>query len=303
MTRDSTKRRLYIIVAGIPPRLGDRFEALFHKQPFGWRIIVRGDLDPRTPYTSPYASKLYGRLAGKLQKLEPSSRRDILADVNLILLYLAKDDGSESTLFERFGIETLIVPLPRPGDMDMPRATRNEQRRAVNALVQEGVRSVRNTEGLLAVIGEEVTNRDNRTCLLLPPKNFGNKEILRCVHNAVQTRKNVNAFKNDLKRVSDSLVAGHEHKQTCFIGERGLEFRSPGRRARHGCAPAWGEGEHSSCCVLRGRLRFGAPYDPTFHYDCPLTDVRFRSFPNCHGRKKLPRARRHANIAPNDNVR
>ena len=303
MTGDAVERRLYIILAGIPPRLGDRFEALFHKQRSGWRIIARGDLDPRTPYTSPYASKLYGRLADKLQKLEPSSRRDLLAHVNLILLYLAKDDGSESTLFDRFGIETLLVPLSRPGDVDTPRATGNQQGCAVNALVRKGVRSVRNTEGLLAVIGEEVTNRDNRTCLLLPPKNFGNREILRCVHSAVLARKDANEFKNDLKSVSDSLATGRENKQTYFIGERGLEFKSPGKRVRHGCAPAWGEGEHDSCCVLRGRLRFGAPYDPTFHYDCPLADGGFRSFPNCHGRKELPRGRRHVNIAPNDNIR
>ena len=48
-------------------------------------------------------------MAGKLRDLEPAAHEDILKHVNLVLLYLAKDDGSESTLLERFGMEALIT--------------------------------------------------------------------------------------------------------------------------------------------------------------------------------------------------
>ena len=297
------KRRQFTVVAGIPPGLGARFEDLFNRQAPGWRIITRRDLDPWKPYTSLYASKLYRQLTEKLRKLEPTDRRKMLADVNVILLYLTREDGSESALCGEFRTETLIVPLARPNAVDLPQATPNEQRRVVNALVRNGIQSVRQAARLLAVIAEEVTNRDNRTCLLLPPKNSGRTEVCDCVQNAVLERKEVNVFKEDLRRVCDSLAIQRGDKHTRFVGKRGLEFKSPSRHARHGCAPTWEEGEHNLSCVLRGRLRFGAPYDPSFHYDCSLAGVKSRDFPSCHGGKKLPSRRRHVNIAPNDNVR
>ena len=297
------KRRQFAVVAGIPPELGAKFEDLFNKQTSGWRIITRRDLDPWKPYTSLYAGKLYRQLAGKLRKLEPTDRTKILANINVILLYLTRGDESESALCEEFGTETLMVPLERPNALGLPQATPNEQRRVVNALVRNGIQSVRKAARLLALIAEEVTNRDNRTCLLLPPKNSGRTEVCDCVQNAVLERKEVNAFKEDLRRVCNSLAVQRGGKHTCFVGKRGLEFKSPGRHARHGCAPTWEEGEHNLSCVLRGRLRFGAPYDPSFHYDCSLAGVKSRDFPNCHGSKKLPSGRRHVNIAPNDNVR
>ena len=41
---------------------------------------------------------------------------------------------------------------------------------------------------LLAVIAEEVTNRDNKTCLLLPRKNFGREidRVFDCVRDQVK---------------------------------------------------------------------------------------------------------------------
>ena len=240
--RSSGKRRLFAVAAGIPPQLGGRFEDLFHKRTSGWRIIARGDVDPWKSYTRSYADGLYGRLFEKLRKLELSDRRNMLAGVNLILLCLVKNDGSESILLERFGIETLVIPLSWPNVVGMAQATGNEQGRAVNALVRRGVRSVRDAERLLAVIGEEVSNRDNRTCLLLPPKNFGRGGILDCVHSAVLEGKDASAFRGDLRRMYRSLGGGHGAKHTCFVGERGLEFNSPSRRARHGVGAGLGRG-------------------------------------------------------------
>ena len=70
---------------------------------------------------------------------------------NLVLLYLSKGDGSESMLYERFGVELLVVPLKRPEIAGMPLATGNQRRRAVNALVREGSRAIRHAQDLLAV--------------------------------------------------------------------------------------------------------------------------------------------------------
>ena len=298
------KPQLLTVAAGIPMGLGDRFEARFNRQP-GWKIITRKDLEISEQYTNVYARRLYGQLAAKLKIRESSDRKNILTRVNLILLYLTKDDGSESTLVEKFGTEALTVPLRRPDTVEIP-TTDNRRGQAVNDLVQEAVQAVRNARRLLAVIAEEVTNRDNKTCLLLPPKNLGQNSdtVSRCVHNAVLERKEVGDFKDDLKRIVNSLDTDRDGKHTYFVGKHGLVFKSPSKSgARHGYAPAWRESDHDSRCVLRGRLRFGAPYDPRFHYDCEITRSMPRDFPSCHGIERLPRKRNHVNIAPNDNVR
>ena len=298
------KPQLFTVAAGIPIGLGDRFEARFNRQP-GWKVVTRKDLDLSEQYTNVYARRLYEQLAAKLKIHKPSDRKNILAHVNLILLYLTKNDGSESTLVERFGTEALIVPLRRPDTVEIP-ATSNRRGQAVNDLVKEAVRAVRNAQPLLGMIAEEVTNRDNKTCLLLPPKNLGQNSdtVARCVYNAVLERREVDDFKDDLKRIANSLDTDRDGKYTYFVGKQGLVFKSPGKSgARHGYAPAWGELDHDSRCVLRGRLRFGAPYDPRFHYDCEITKSMPRDFASCHGTKKLPRKCNHANIAPNDNVR
>lgn len=228
--------------------------------------------------------------------------------MDLVLLYLTKDDQSASTLFERFRTETLIVPLRRPDVVDMRRATGNERGRAVNALVRESVRSVKAAQPLLGVIAQQVTSRANRTCLLLPPKNFGlqSAAVYRCVHDAVLEGTTAERFKDRLDYVSAHLLKttrsrdGLQH----FVGSSKLVFKSS-RRARHGCAPTWKAQGHDSCCVLRGRLRFGAPYDPRFHYDCDIAHINppGRSFPSCHGLETPLAGRDYVNIAPNDNVR
>ena len=53
----------------------------------------------------------------------------------------------------------------------------------------------------------------------------------------------------------------------------------------------------------QGRVRFGAPYSPKFHYDCTLSPRGNREFVSCHGRRKVKRGQTYVNIAPNDNIR
>ena len=154
---------------------------------------------------------------------------------------------------------------------------------------------------------EEVTNRENKTCLLLPHRNFGNefRAVLDCVREASQARAASEEFRRRLRHVAQSLRTERKGSHEYFIGRRGLVFRSPGRaRARHGLAPGWDSpGGHDSSCVIRGRLRFGVSYDPRFHYDCDIPKDGELNFPSCHGTKCIPRKRTHVNIAPNDNIR
>lgn len=298
------KPRLLVVVAGIPLVLGNDLVTGFTNTA---RIISWLPLDQSKCYTESYSKKLYERFAEKLIKCDRSNRHGILSDANLVLLYLHKDDGSESVLFNRFGIEAMIVPLKTPDFAGMSVTTGNQRRKLVNDLVREGSRALKHARDLLAVIAEEVTNRDNKTCLLLPRRNFGQdiSKVFDCVRDAVFAREGKEEFQKRLKHVSQSLRTVREGRRSYYVGKGGLVFKSPGKAgARHGLAPVWDAAGHEPSCVIRGRMRFGASYDPKFHYDCDIPSGKTRSFPNCHGAlKTAPRHRRHVNIAPNDNVR
>lgn len=294
---------LLVAVAGIPPEIGDEFVTGFNKTPSITSLLP---LKRSEGYTDSYSEKLYERLARKLKNREQPNRSFLLSDTNLVLLYLHKNDGSESVLFDRFGAEALVVPLKRPSIEDMPLFTRNQRGRAVNGLIREGRRLIGQARSLLAMIAEEVTNRDNKTCLLLPRKNFGREidEVFDCVRDVALSGGDKEEFKKNMDRVSRSLRTVRADSRTYFVGQGGLVFKSPGKAgARHGLAPVWEDPDHESSCVIRGRMRFGVSYDPKFHYDCDVTKVRDRCFPSCHGTQILPRGRTHVNIAPNDNIR
>ena len=298
------KPQLVVAAAGIPPELGNEFVAGFTKT---MPIISLLPLDQSKCYTESYSKKLYERLAEKLRKREQSNHHGILSHVSLVLLYLHKGDGSESTLFERFGTEAMIVPLKGPNFACAPLATGNQRRAIINELIREGKRTLKHAQGLLAVIAEEVTNRDNKTCLLLPRRNFGRDidKVFDCVLRATCAGEGREEFKKRLKRTSRSLRTVRQGVREYFQGQNGLVFRSPGKAgARHGLAPGWEAAGHEPSCVIRGRMRFGAPYDPKFYYDCDIPKGKKRSFPNCHGAvETVPSGRRHVNIAPNDNIR
>jgi len=292
--------RKLAVAAGIPDEIGREFVAQFRELPIlSWLPLAQS-----RPYTDEYSKKLYDRVAGKLQDSEESDRCRLLENVNFILLYIRKDDGSEAKLLKRFETEAFTVPLKWPEGANL--SIGNPRRRAVKSLVREGRRAVRSARKLLSVIAEEVTNRDNKTCLLLPPRNFGRdiQKVFDCVHDAASTGKE-GVFKERLDRISQSLDKHSEGRRKYFVGQGGLVFKSPGKaRARHAVAPVWGDSDHDSSCVLRGRIRFGVSYDPKFHYDCEISGRnRRRNFPSCHDTKEVSRGRSHVNVAPNDNIR
>ncbi len=298
------KPRVLAAAAGVPPEIGDVFVAGFVKTLpiMSWLPLARSQ-----SYTYSYTNVLYRRLAEKLRTREPPDRRSLLNNANLLLLYLDKRDGSESEIFARFGTEALVAPMRFPDLERMPLLTGNQKRKAANGLIREGRRALGKARKLLSIIAEEVSNRDNRTCLLLPPKNFGNgmDTVFDCVRDASLAGDDSGEFKNRLRAVSRLLRTQRRGNREYFVGRRGLVFRSPGKAgARHGLAPDWkSPGDHDASCVIRGRLRFGASYDPEFHYDCDILDDGDRIYPNCHGTRSVSRKRAYVNIAPNNNVR
>ena len=297
------KPDIFVAAAGIPPEIAaDYANALTSLQKTHHAHLISSlKLRLSACYTDDYAVEFYERLAHGLRRREPACATALLSDRNLVLLYVDRADGSETTLLERFGVEALAVPLNIPGFASVPLKTQNQRNGLVNRLIRATRSAINHARSALAVIAEEITNRANKTCLLLPPNTFGSEfdRVIDRVRDAARNREEQAQFRNILKGISRSLRRSDDRY---FEGRGGRVFKSPGR-ARHGLAPSWGDGDHNSSCVIRGRLRFGASYSPRFHYDCDIAKGASRRFPGCHEPETVPRSRSYVNVAPNDNVR
>ena len=268
-----------------------RFASLLREQR-AEQLLTRS-LEFGAPYSTAFAEDVYVRMAERLRG-RAWTRESLLSDVNVILLYVEREDSQ--VVLDYLGTETLPISLRMPcGRSDTPR----QRRTLANKLVQDARRAIRLGKQMLFMINEEVTNRDNKTCLLLPPKTFGRnaKKVAKVVHDTAGRRHSISKFADRLKGMQLPLSGPY------YRGAGGVVFKAPSKGGpRHGMAPDWKQG-HPSRCVIGGRLRFGAPYDPRFHYDCQLPRAHRREFPGCHEAAALPTGRAHANVAPNDAVR
>ena len=297
-------RRDFIVLAGLhlqpevmsqlATKLSSRNEKL---------IPLRG-LQCPVGYTDRYVARLYERVANELRKLAQGNRETLLDQATLTLLYVDRPEIEIGNLLERFGVEALLSPL---GELaSAPVRTRNEIGAFVNVLTSRIRKAMRRMRSLRSAILEEVTNRDNRTCLLLPPKTFGSgfRAVQEGVYFAARCGDNADVFRKRLEFVTNSLAAKKIRKNRYFVGSSGLVFESPAKAgARHELTPTWEDKQHESSCVIRGRLRFGVSYDPHFHYDCDVSNRMAMTLPGCHEPQSVSGRMSHVNVAPNDNVR
>ena len=258
------------------------------------------------PYTETYAATLYSRLCAKLRAGARESRDRLLEDTRLVVLYAEKGDGSEESLLDRFKVEALLAPFGRQVVGDSFGVTGNQRGRTANRLVRDARRAVRHAELMLDEIVWDVTNRDSRTCLLLPPRTFGRQmdSVFDYLKSAAARRTPKKDFGAGLKGLSESMPKRREGKRWYFVNQRSIVFRGQSKSGpRRSLPPNWEDARHEPSCVIRGRLRCGAAFDPRFHYDCRVPQSYSGTFPNCHGDgSRIPRGQAHVNVAPNDNV-
>ena len=257
-------------------------------------------------YTMSYSRAMYARFVEQLKQSEPRDRNTLLRNVRLVLLYLDKRDGSEPHLYSQFGSEALVIPFGASEVWNQPLQTPNQKNRAISLLVQEGKSALRHASNLLSIIASEVADHDNITCLLLPPRNFGEKAVAirTCVHDASAKLGSGDEFSRNIRAIADSIARRRQGEKRYFVGRNGIVYQSPPKaRDRHGNAPGWDTKGHNTTCVIRGRVRFGVSFDSSFHYDCDLKMIRKRTFDSCHDRGTIPKGRNHVNISPNDNIR
>lgn len=302
-----SKPRILVVVAGLPKAILGSFINQLKTSDSGLDVLKTLPLDS-TSYTAQYAERLYGLMASGLRKI-PNAGCGTWEGISLVVLYSLKPDGSEHHVVERFDMEALLAPLvmePKEGKAPKKIIESN----IVNNLLPQSKLMLNQVRKILAILANEMTGRDSRTCVLLPRVNFGNgfDEVKDCVHRAVANHDLEGEFETQLKRIADDLpkkrgARKHSRKRFYFTSG-GLVFEAPSKAGpRHGMAPSWDTGEHNDRCVIQGHFRFGVPYDPKFHYDCKLPRRNNKDFTSCHGIARLKIGRNHVNIAPNDNIR
>lgn len=290
-----------MVVAGVPFEAVGQFGTAFSKLASNEQaeLVTLAAYGREEPYTEEYAQDVYERLVSKLKARGSATRESLLAKTKLVFLFLHKVDGSHTILVDRFSVEALVFPLIVPSVCQMSLATGGQRGQVVQQMIRAVRRAIRHARKLLYAIGEELNSRENKTCLLLPPKTFGKdfQKVMNRVRDAAAEEEDPASFEKSLKSLRLRKNGRH------YEGDGRLVFISPSKSGpRHGLAPVW-EDSHQSSCVVRGRLRFGASYSPRFHYDCPMGHGTRRQFPGCHSPRTLPRDRTHANVAPNDGVR
>lgn len=298
-TADATA--VLVIIVGVPPEIEAQFGTAFSRLASNERVklVALAACGLNQPYTEEYAQDVYARLVSKLKARGRATRESLLSKTKLVFLFLHKEEGSHAILCGRFGVEALVLPLVVPGIFQIPLVTGGQRGHLVQQLIRAARRAIRHAHKMLYAIDEEVNGRENKTCLLLPPKTFGKdfEKVMGRVHDAAAKREDPASFVKSLK----SLRLRRSGRY--YEGDGRLVFVSPSKSGpRHGLAPVW-EDRHEPSCVIRGRLRFGAFYSPRFHYDCQMGHGTRRQFPGCHRPHTLPNNRTHANVAPNDGIR
>lgn len=291
-----------VVSVGLPKSINGRFVDRFQEELDSTHLLTSVAMDSST-YTAEYAGRVYQRVAKVLQGQQHDDWRQQL--LKLVVLYLDAPDADAHCLSDQFGLEAMLMPLCVPEARAAH--TRNQINQVTNILLRESENVLAAARELLGVIDHEVNRNRNRTCLLLPRRNYGGRfdDVMACVHEAARHCWRAVDFDERVRQVAKTLPKDSKQR---FVGRRSLVFKPA--RAQHGLPPPWDEDSgspsgHQASCVIRGRIRFGVAFDPRIHYDCPLPrhNRTTRRFPSCHGSCTLDSGRRHANIAPNDNVR
>ena len=301
-----------VVIAGIPDVLRTDFSRLREREiAKGKRKIIWSPLPEPKLYSREYVSRLYEKFSQAVREHveNHSESHNSPLPITAILIYIEYPNSNFRHVREAFFPETLAIPVPPPELPPFPTA-RNKIQSANNKLIRMLLDALKLGERALPVIKKEVTSRDNKTPILLPLYNFDEdimSNFLDDVRNRLLNGSPYEAIKSVTRRFEtrNPKIVRCGDSRTYFVNPKGLVFKSPGRRNRHGVARKEEHASHSTSCLIRSRFRLGAPFDPRFHYDCePKRGALPRMWHSCHRQEfSTPRGRSHVNIAPNDHVR
>lgn len=223
------------------------------------------------------------------------------------LICVTLDQDSTQTLVREFFPEILVITVLAEYQGKTGAAYRSE----VNKLIVAIESAIIKAKKALKVVHKEVTERANRTPLLLPVKNFKSKTFVDQLHQLYEAladaqradevvRQFIRAMNNahPVQTSSAGALKGRER----YVDDRGIHFVPPGKH-RHAFL-RHPDREHTDKCFLTSHLRLGAPYHAAFHYDCQKGLANLKGdFFGCHTDACRCEGRPHLNIATNDYVR
>lgn len=226
-----------------------------------------------------------------------------LQDTGFALLFIRHEAVTTSGFVKQFFPSTLCIEI----DWALDRTSKKTIRQSKNELLKRLKEATEEAKKAIPPLKKELTERDNRTPLLLPLKNFDSKRLVDQI-NDLQDSLAREGDKSGVIRRAVKVLEYHHPMQTpergfrkFFVDERKVEFRPPGS-ARHAFARV--QSTHPETCLLAARRRLGAPYDHAFHYDCQKGSGNIRElFFGCHEERSMREGDPHLNIAPNDFVR
>ena len=295
--------KLLFLIAGIPAAMA----TLFGQRIQDWfSAVVWMPLPPKDRvYTGRYVALLYERFADSVRKLAKNNQSH-----NCMLAFVSHG-SSDSVLTKRFQQEVLTFPFAERASVTFQDSPNAHVSAHVNKALRVLDQRTRLAERALQAIEKEVRSAANRTPLLLPPANFASDEIDKLLNNIrVNTMEADNPFEAVKVEVSRFCrvfprQSFSQDQKNHFVNENGIVFRTSGH-ASHGAFRPDFYGDHDVWCFPRSRLRLGASFDSSFHYDCCVADSRRlpTSWRGCHQQPvSTNRSENYVNIYPNDYVR
>lgn len=239
----------------------------------------------------------------EMNKLVREDHHNKLSDTCFAIICV--DHPNTRSFVEAFFPSTLVIPVT----WNQTYGSKVDRKISGNELIDILTLATINAKKALLAINKELRERANKTPLLLPIKNFKStvlvdtiwklqSELISSDDEVTVVRKYIDEFAKHHPSSNDD-----KGKLIFHLDDREIKFRAPGK-ATHGFARPDKEA-HNLQCLLAGRRRLGAPFEPGFHFDCTKGDTDLSGdFFGCHTRTASKMVGDpHLNIAPNDFVR
>ena len=290
-----------LVVAGIPAAMATLFGQRVSQSAHSvlWMPLHRDEYG----YTEKYVAQIYKKFSGRIRTLTASGR------VPTSMLAFVSYGGTEQILVEKFRQEIFVFPFAEKSSVTFQVKPDAHVREYVNKIMVMLDRCSRSARRALQAIEKEIRSAANRTPLLLPLSNFSATDV-KCLLDRIQSsafeaEDPFDAVKNEVSRFSSIFPRRpfSQDRKKHFVNGRGIVFRTG---ARHGELRPDFLGDHDTPCFVRSRLRLGASYEPSFHYDCCTVNNRQlpTSWIGCHQQHvSIDGSRGYVNIYPNDYVR
>lgn len=227
-----------------------------------------------------------------------------LSDTGFALLFINYDEETSEKFRESFFPFLLCAEI----DWKLDASSNKKIQESKNNLVKLLRARINDAKKSIIELKKELSERANKTPLLLPIKNFNSdvlKQAIQYLHN------NISHVQDKNKAIRDTvtqIAIAHPPRRLdgmskdCFLDRKDIEYHAPGK-SLHGKIIT--HAGHPKKCLLSGRRRLGTPFSPGFHYDCKKGSRNLKGdFWECHSETKLRKeGKPHLNIAPNDNIR